>query len=65
MKKIKHPFKIAIGLFIGLTAGNLLWEVVYSSYKWGIAAERSYFQFLAIAMYIGFLYLFNRTPASK
>jgi hypothetical protein len=59
---MKYLSATAMVSSIGLTVGNFLWQAV-TSYEWGVAAERSFFQFAAIVTFAGMLYFNNRTPS--
>jgi len=41
----------AIGVFVGLTAGNFIWQA-FMERKWGKAVERSYFQAVALGTFL-------------
>ena len=40
-----------ISCIIGLTAGNFVWQLMTGDYQWGLAVERSFFQFVAIVVF--------------
>lgn len=42
----------AITALVGLTAGNFLWEAMAPEKKWIRAAERSFFQAVALGVYL-------------
>jgi len=42
----------AIAVFAGLTFANFLWEFIYNRKNWALASEKSFFQALAIGVYI-------------
>jgi hypothetical protein len=60
---MKRLFGTAIVFFLGLAAGNFIWQA-FTSQKWGVAAERSWLQFVAVAVLAVLLaYQQNRSPA--
>ena len=56
---MKELFGIAIMSVIGLSASNFIWEA-FTSQVWGVALERSYFQFLAIVAFTTVLLAFKK-----
>lgn len=51
--KVKYLLPTAVELFLGLVVGNFLWQLMTGDPQWGVAAERSFFQFVALAAFIG------------
>jgi len=57
---IQNVVSTAVSLFLGLMIGNFGWQAFTSNPDWGVAAERSFFQFLAMAIFVALLYFNNR-----
>ena len=51
----------AVSSWLAVAAGNFVWQAFFvSNPDWGTAAERSYFQFVAVAILTGILYINNK-----
>ncbi|OGG68405.1 hypothetical protein A3H77_02515 [Candidatus Kaiserbacteria bacterium RIFCSPLOWO2_02_FULL_56_11] len=52
---MKHLLPTAVSSFVGMTAGNFIFQLMTNAPEWGVATERSFFQFVAIALFVGLM----------
>lgn len=48
MNELIVPFSSVLFLFLGLTTGNFIFQASCEKPQWDVAAERSFFQFVAL-----------------
>ena len=52
---MKTLLPTAISSFLGLTVANFVWQLMSNTSNWEVATERSFFQFIAIAVFVGLI----------